>query len=75
MDNNSCISKLLFYWVNPLMKKGVEGQLNHPDDLHDLPDDLNCTCLRVKLDKALIGNVDIIQRKTVERLHGKLISN
>lgn len=55
MEDIPWLSKVLFYWVNPLMKKGAEGKLLHPDDLFDLPDNLNSTTLSRKLDDALIG--------------------
>lgn len=53
------------------MKKGVEGHLNHSDDLYDLPDSLGCTILALKLDKALIGNVDNVPKEETERMRGK----
>ncbi len=34
------LSKIFFYWVNPLIKKGLAKQLNHPDDVFDVPHDL-----------------------------------
>ena len=30
--------KLFFLWVNPLIKKACKGQLQHPDDVFDLPE-------------------------------------
>lgn len=53
MEGNNWFSKLLFYWVNPLMKKGVDGKINQPDDLFDLPMNLNTFHLSKKLHKAL----------------------
>ena len=32
------LNKLLFFWVNPLIAKGVRGNLNTADDVHDLPE-------------------------------------
>ncbi|KAF5302801.1 hypothetical protein FQA39_LY01981 [Lamprigera yunnana] len=69
MEDSTWLSNLLFYWVNPLMKKGVDGKLNNPDDLYDLPDSLNSTTLSLKLEKALIGNIDDVQKKIVEHIH------
>lgn len=63
MENVTWLSRLLFYWVNPLMEKGVQGKLNHSDDLHDLPFSLNCSTVSTKLDKALTGNIDEIRRR------------
>ncbi|KAK5643745.1 hypothetical protein RI129_007590 [Pyrocoelia pectoralis] len=69
MEDDSWFSRLIFHWVNPLMKKGVDGRLHHPDDLYDLPDSLNSTTLGLKLEKALIGNIDDVQKKIAEQLH------
>lgn len=40
-DNTNFLSKLLFYWVNPLIEKGISGHLKKVDDLFDLPESLN----------------------------------
>ncbi|RZC35046.1 hypothetical protein BDFB_002777 [Asbolus verrucosus] len=63
MENVTWFSKLLFYWVNPLMEKGVQSKLNNSEDLYDLPFSLNCGTISTKLDKALTGNVDDIRRR------------
>ena len=34
------LSKVFFYWVNPLIKKGRLSLLNHTDDLFDVPNDI-----------------------------------
>ena len=39
-ENESIISKLLFWWVTPILMKGSCGFLRDPDDLHDLPPEL-----------------------------------
>jgi ATP-binding cassette subfamily C (CFTR/MRP) protein 10 len=63
MENVTWLSKLLFYWVNPLMEKGVQGKLNNSEDLYDLPFSLNCGTISTKLDKALTGNIDEVRRR------------
>lgn len=76
MDGSNWFSKLVFYWVNPLMEKGVRGKLQSPDDLFDLPLQLTCSSVSLKLDKALIGNVDEVQKKILQqRLHGKVFES
>lgn len=71
MEGSSWLSRLLFYWVNPLMDKGVQGRLSDPDDLFDLPVAISSSTLSQKLDKALIGNIDDIQRRIIQkRLQG-----
>lgn len=73
MEGSSWLSKLLFYWVNPLMDKGVQAKLRDADDLFDLPVSLSSTTLSQRLEKALIGNVDEIQRRIIQqRLQGWL---
>uniref|UniRef100_A0A1Y1JUE0 ABC-type xenobiotic transporter n=1 Tax=Photinus pyralis TaxID=7054 RepID=A0A1Y1JUE0_PHOPY len=69
MEDDSWFSKLIFHWVNPLMRKGVDGRLHHPDDLYDLPDSLNTTTLGLKLEKALLGNIDDVQKRIAEHIH------
>lgn len=73
MEQSNWLSKLIFYWVNPLMSKGVQRKLLNTDDLFDLPVPLSCTSVGLKLDKALIGNVDHIQKQILQqRSCGKL---
>lgn len=52
-DNHNIFSKLLFYWVNPLIKKGTQGNLRHNDDLFDLPECLNIRRMSERLQKYL----------------------
>lgn len=56
MEYTPWLSKLLFYWVNPLMQKGVDFKIKHPDDLYDLPDSLSSSTLSRKFDKILKKN-------------------
>lgn len=44
-DDASFLSKFIFYWVNPLIKKGIAGKLKEVDDLFDLPESLNIASL------------------------------
>ncbi|XP_050299303.1 ATP-binding cassette sub-family C member 10 isoform X2 [Anthonomus grandis grandis] len=53
LENTTCLSKLLFSWVEPLMEKGVKDQLKSSEDLYDLPLPLTCSTISGKLDKAL----------------------
>jgi ATP-binding cassette subfamily C (CFTR/MRP) protein 10 len=43
-DGHNFINRMIFYWVNPLIKKGFMGKLRKNDDLFDLPE-----CLNIKL--------------------------
>lgn len=40
-DEAPFLSRLIFYWVNPLIDKGLMGHLRRLDDLFDLPETLN----------------------------------
>lgn len=44
-DNANFLSKFIFYWVNPLLRKGIAGKLKKVDDLFDLPESLNIASL------------------------------
>lgn len=44
-DNANFLSKSIFYWVNPLIEKGISGNLKKVDDLFDLPESLNIATL------------------------------
>lgn len=51
MENATLTSKLLFHWVTPLMEKGVQGLLNHTDDLFDLPESISTNAITQEIDK------------------------
>ncbi|KAM7354188.1 ATP-binding cassette sub-family C member 10 [Cochliomyia hominivorax] len=48
-DEANFLSRFFFYWVGPLISKGVAGNLRTIDDLFDLPDALNIPRLSEKL--------------------------
>lgn len=51
MEDATLASKLLFHWVTPLMEKGVQGLLNHTDDLFDLPESISTNTITQEIDK------------------------
>ncbi|XP_076252825.1 ATP-binding cassette sub-family C member 10 isoform X2 [Rhynchophorus ferrugineus] len=53
LEHVNWLAKLLFSWVEPLMQKGIKGQLRTPEDLYDLPLSLNCSAVGDELQKAL----------------------
>lgn len=53
LEDANWLSKLLFYWVNPLMEKGLQGKISNSEDLYDLPMSLNCGLVSSKLYKHL----------------------
>lgn len=55
-DGTRLLSRLLFYWVNPLIEKGVCGELKKIDDLFDLPDCLSIIKISEKLQKSIDGS-------------------
>lgn len=71
LEEDTIFSKLLFYWVTPLIKKGTDKKLKEPDDLYDLPVSLSVGTVSLKLQKALIGNVD----KTIQSLSSQRQQN
>ncbi|XP_062548884.1 ATP-binding cassette sub-family C member 10 [Armigeres subalbatus] len=52
-DDANFLSKMVFYWVRPLITKGVAGKLRKNDDLFDLPECLNMNIVVEKLQKHL----------------------
>ena len=54
-DRANILSRLFFYWVNPLMIKGSWGRLQKPEDLPQLPKSLNTEEIRNKFHKILFG--------------------
>lgn len=52
-DDANILSKFLFYWVNPLIDKGIAGKLKKLDDLFDLPVSLNIGNLADKFHQAI----------------------
>ncbi|XP_053697505.1 ATP-binding cassette sub-family C member 10 [Sabethes cyaneus] len=52
-DDANWLSKLIFYWVTPLITKGVAGKLRKSDDLFDLPECLNMNQIVGKLQRYL----------------------
>ncbi|CAM9489154.1 unnamed protein product [Lampetra fluviatilis] len=39
-DGSGFISKLFYIWLNPVMKQGYNGELNSPDDILELPENM-----------------------------------
>lgn len=54
-DDANLWSRLIFSWVNPLIKKGVAGSLKKIEDLFDLPDALSVSQLYLKMQISLSG--------------------
>ncbi|XP_059617131.1 ATP-binding cassette sub-family C member 10 [Phlebotomus argentipes] len=52
-DGVACLSRLLFYWVNDLIEKGVEGALRKVEDLFDLPDCLSIVSITERFQKSI----------------------
>lgn len=67
-DEAPCLSKLLFYWVNPLIEKGLSGNLKAIDDLFDLPESLSINNTAERLQKALTSTVSLF--RSLHRVFG-----
>uniref|UniRef100_A0A1L8DUP1 ABC-type xenobiotic transporter n=1 Tax=Nyssomyia neivai TaxID=330878 RepID=A0A1L8DUP1_9DIPT len=52
-DGVSYLSRLLFYWVNDLIDKGVQGALRKVEDLFDLPACLAIVAITEKFQKSI----------------------
>ena len=47
-EGSGFLSKFVFYWVNPLIKKGRMGLLLTPDDVFDVPAAMNAEVVSAK---------------------------
>lgn len=52
-DEASLLSRLTFWWLEPLMRKGSLGLLQRPDDLPQLPHSLQTAVLRERFQQLL----------------------
>lgn len=72
LEGSSFTSKLFFQWANRLIEKGTKAQINSPEDVFDLPEDLTCSTLHEKLKNALdvsSGDEDISRISLLKGLH------
>lgn len=67
-DEASKLSRLIFYWVNPLIRKGVAGYLHKIDDLFMLPETLRVTKLGEKLRISIDSTKSLF--KALHKAHG-----
>ncbi|XP_059473692.1 ATP-binding cassette sub-family C member 10 [Neocloeon triangulifer] len=70
-DGASCLSRLFFQWVTPLMKKGVDAKLTGTDELFDLPQQASTRIVSRRFNDALSGQTgqDRKQRTLLSALH------
>lgn len=45
-ESRNIISKIVFWWTDKLLQKGLRGQLEEPEDLFTLPDDMKTQKIR-----------------------------
>uniref|UniRef100_A0A182RBN2 ABC-type xenobiotic transporter n=1 Tax=Anopheles funestus TaxID=62324 RepID=A0A182RBN2_ANOFN len=67
-DDANLFSKIVFYWVRPLIAKGVSGKLKRSDDLFDLPEALTLHRVTEKLQSALNTTTSLL--KALHRCFG-----
>lgn len=67
-DEAPWLSKLLFYWVNPLIEKGLSGNLKTIDDLFDLPESLSINNTAERLQRALTTTISLF--RSLHRVFG-----
>lgn len=58
--NVSWFSKLIFYWVNPLMMKGANRKIHTADNLFLLPERLNTSDVEEKFEEILNKNRETV---------------
>lgn len=68
-DDASYLSQLIFYWVNPLIDKGLTGGLKTIDDLFDLPRSLTITKITERLQNAIDDTQNLF--RALHRSFGK----
>lgn len=59
-DEANYASRFFFYWVGPLIEKGVAGSLRCIEDLFDLPDALNITRISEKLQISISRSKNLL---------------
>lgn len=72
MEGSNFTSRLFFQWANRLIDKGTKGQINGPEDVFDLPEDLTCSTLHEKLKNALdvsSAGEDVSRISLIKGLH------
>ncbi|XP_052895366.1 ATP-binding cassette sub-family C member 10 isoform X1 [Anopheles moucheti] len=60
-DDANLFSRIVFYWVRPLIAKGVSGKLKRSDDLFDLPEALTLHRVTEKLQMALNTTTSLLK--------------
>ena len=50
----NCLSKLVFWWIQPLMRKGAKGQLHKPDDVFHLPTNISTKKVEEKFNAVFL---------------------
>lgn len=53
-DRANCLSRLSFWWVEPLMKRGAMGLLQKPEDLPQLPHSLQTDGIRRRFQASIL---------------------
>uniref|UniRef100_A0A1I8QDH6 ABC-type xenobiotic transporter n=1 Tax=Stomoxys calcitrans TaxID=35570 RepID=A0A1I8QDH6_STOCA len=68
-DEANYASHLFFYWVGPLISKGLAGNLKRIDDLFDLPEALNISRISEKLQVSIARSKNLFW--ALQRAFGK----
>ena len=61
-ENALWLSKLLLYWVNPLIKKGRFGKIQSPDDVFDLPPDMSAAAASETFARADVPSTSLLAK-------------
>lgn len=60
-DGFNFFSRLIFYWVNPLIQKGSIGKLRRNEDLFDLPECLNIKIIAESLQRNINAGLTLFR--------------
>ena len=70
-ENDSWLSKLFFYWVTPLIKKGKHEQIKTPEDVFDVPPDVSTVLNSEQFHEVYSDPRTKTILRALYKLHGK----
>uniref|UniRef100_A0AAQ6ADP7 ATP-binding cassette, sub-family C (CFTR/MRP), member 10 n=1 Tax=Amphiprion ocellaris TaxID=80972 RepID=A0AAQ6ADP7_AMPOC len=60
-DGSSCISRLFYLWLTPLLKRGQRGELDRPTDVYHLPRKLRTSVVCRHFHQCWEGDVGLLR--------------
>ena len=74
-NNAGVFSRVLFLWVNPLLRKGFNGDIERVDDTYDLPEYLDTNSIDDKFKGALSHETETPSRASAADLMSQSITS